>query len=73
MILLSANSSTTREITVKQFTIWDMNLAICRYENLIQVRCLLEGVSTDDILNDWHTLLPEYMDKWKQSRKEVTS
>lgn len=46
---------------------------LCRYENLIQVRCLLEGISTDDILNDWHRLLPEYMDKWKQSRKEVTS
>ena len=45
----------------------------CRYENLIQVRCLLEGVSTDDILNNWHSLLPEYMDKWNQGRKEVTT
>ncbi|KAL3135304.1 hypothetical protein ABBQ32_007501 [Trebouxia sp. C0010 RCD-2024] len=41
------------------------------YENLIQVRCLLEGISTDDILNKWHILLPEYMDKWQQSRKEL--
>lgn len=42
-----------------------------RYENLIQVRCLLEGVHPNDILQSWHTILPEYMDKWKQSRKEV--
>lgn len=48
-------------------------IVFCRYENLIQVRCLLEGISTDDILNDWHRLLPEYMDKWKQSRKQVIS
>lgn len=49
-----------------------LSIMLCRYENLIQVRCLLEGISTDDILNNWHRLLPEYMDKWKQSRKEVT-
>lgn len=42
-----------------------------RYENLIQVRCLLEGVHPNDILQSWHTILPEYMDKWKQNRKEV--
>ncbi len=51
-----------------QLLIW---LLIARYENLIQVRCLLEGVASDDILQNWHTILPECMDKWRQSRKEV--
>lgn len=41
------------------------------YENLIQVRCLLEGASPDDILANWHTILPEHMDKWKQNRTEL--
>ncbi|DBA77981.1 TPA: hypothetical protein ACH3X1_009137 [Trebouxia sp. C0004] len=41
------------------------------YENLIQVRCLLEGVASNDILQKWHTILPEYMEKWNQSRKEL--
>lgn len=43
----------------------------CRYENLIQVRCLLEGVEVEDILNNWHRILPEYMEKWGLERKEV--
>ena len=43
----------------------------CRYENLIQVRCLLEGVEVEDILDNWHAILPEYMEKWGLERKEV--
>lgn len=41
------------------------------YENIIQIRCLLEGVKPDDILQNWHSILPEYMEKWQQSRKEL--
>ena len=46
-------------------------IAFCRYENLIQVRCLLDGMSTEDILSNWHTILPERMNKWQQTREEV--
>ncbi len=49
-----------------------ISAVMIRYENLIQVRCLLEGVDPDVILQNWHTILPEYMEKWKQSRKEVS-
>ena len=45
----------------------------CRYENLVQVRCLLEGVSEDDILQHWHTILPESMQRWQLDRQEVQS
>lgn len=41
------------------------------YENLVQVRCLLEGVSPAAILADWHHLLPEYMSKWGLDRSEL--
>jgi len=41
------------------------------YENLVQVRCLLEGVSPEDMLSHWHTMLPEYMDKWGLDRQEL--
>ena len=42
-----------------------------RFENLIQIRCLLEHIPTDDILSSWHTLLPQYMAKWGCTRQEV--
>ncbi len=42
-----------------------------RYENLVQVRCLLEGVPAEDILADWHGLLAHYMAKWGLERAEV--
>ncbi|KAK9839422.1 hypothetical protein WJX81_001239 [Elliptochloris bilobata] len=41
------------------------------YENLVQVRCLLEGVEPQDILTNWHALLPEYMQKWDLQRSEL--
>lgn len=44
---------------------------LVRYENLIQVRCLLEGVQPDDILANWHSILPDHMSKWQQDRQEV--
>ena len=43
----------------------------CRYENLVQVRCLLEGVGEDDILQHWHTILPDSMQRWQLDRQEV--
>ena len=46
--------------------------ALCRYENLVQIRCLVDGVDTDSILQDWHTILPEYMDKWALDRSQVS-
>ena len=42
-----------------------------RYENLVQVRCLLEGVGEDDILQHWHTILPDSMQRWNLDRQEV--
>ena len=45
--------------------------APCRYENLVQVRCLLEGYSEDDILREWHSILPECMQRWQLDRQEV--
>ncbi len=42
-----------------------------RYENVVQVRCLLEGVAVDDILADWYTLLGRYMERWGLDRGEV--
>lgn len=42
-----------------------------RYENLVQVRCLLEGVDPQDMLNSWHTMLPACMQKWGLQRSEV--
>ena len=43
----------------------------CSYENLVQIRCLLEDIPPYDILSSWHTILPEYMDKWQLSRTDV--
>lgn len=37
----------------------------------MQIRCLLEGESVDKILNEWHKLLPAYMDKWDLDRSQV--
>ncbi len=42
-----------------------------RYENLVQIRCLLEGDSEEDILNNWHTILPDRMARWQLDRSEV--
>ena len=43
----------------------------CRYENIVQVRCLLEGTATEDILDNWHTILPDKMRQWSLDRAEV--
>ncbi|EIE27437.1 hypothetical protein COCSUDRAFT_26736 [Coccomyxa subellipsoidea C-169] len=41
------------------------------YENLVQIRCLLEGDSEEDILNNWHTILPDRMARWQLDRSEL--
>ena len=42
------------------------------YENLVQVRLLLEQLATpQDILDRWHQLLPEFMAKWQLDRADV--
>jgi len=41
------------------------------YENIVQVRCLLEGVTPADMLDNWSTMLPEYMAKWDLDRSSL--
>eukprot|EP00803_Ostreobium_quekettii_P000623 evm.model.scf_313EXC.3 EVM.evm.TU.scf_313EXC.3 scf_313EXC:25657-29939(-) len=41
------------------------------YENIVQVRCLLEGVKVDDVLENWSELLPQYMAKWELARDKL--
>jgi hypothetical protein len=43
-----------------------------RYENIVQIRCLYEGVAVDDMLASWNSkILPQYMEKWQLDRQEV--
>lgn len=42
-----------------------------RYENIVQIRCLLEGVGVEEMLADWGRLLPVHMEKWGLDRAEV--
>lgn len=36
------------------------------------MRLLLEGLATpEEMLADWHTLLPHYMQKWELNRDDV--
>lgn len=41
------------------------------YENIVQIRCLLEGVEPEDMLQSWHAMLPEYMQRWGLDRAEL--
>ena len=50
-----------------------LSQAPCRYENLVQVRCLLEGFTEEDILQNWHTILPDSMQRWHLDRQEVSA
>ncbi|CAG9463179.1 unnamed protein product [Pedinophyceae sp. YPF-701] len=38
------------------------------YENIVQVRLLLEGMSAQEMLENWGTMLPEAMEKFGQER-----
>ena len=37
----------------------------------MQIRCLLEGVTPQEMLQTWHDMLPEYMQRWGLDRGEV--
>eukprot|EP00879_Flechtneria_rotunda_P021016 GHRR01022138.1.p1 GENE.GHRR01022138.1~~GHRR01022138.1.p1 ORF type:complete len:258 (+),score=81.19 GHRR01022138.1:393-1166(+) len=41
------------------------------YENVVQIRCLYEGTSVDEMLQSWHVLLPKKMDEWQLDRSEL--
>ena len=45
----------------------------CRYENIVQIRCLLEGVDPDEMLLHWHDMLPQYMQRWQLDRAEASA
>jgi len=42
-----------------------------RFENIVQIRCLIEGVDPENILSSWSTILPDCMTKWGLDRAEV--
>ncbi len=48
-------------------------VAAHRYENIIQIRCLYEGVTVEDMLANWGTMLPSCMQKWGLERNEVSA
>ncbi|GIL77630.1 hypothetical protein Vretifemale_7132, partial [Volvox reticuliferus] len=41
------------------------------YENIVQIRCLYEGVSVDEMLASWETMLPARMAQWGLNRAEM--
>lgn len=41
------------------------------YENIVQVRCLFEGMEVDDMLNNWEHILPGKMAEWKLDRPKM--
>ena len=43
-----------------------------RYENIVQVRSLLEGESVDNILENWHSILSDLMQKWDLDRSQAS-
>lgn len=43
------------------------------YENIVQIRCLYEGTSVEDMLANWATMLPAKMDEWKLDRAEMVT
>jgi phosphoglycolate phosphatase-like HAD superfamily hydrolase len=41
------------------------------YENIVQIRCLLEGMEVDEMLEGWHQILPAMMKKWQLDRQAL--
>ncbi|PSC71072.1 hypothetical protein C2E20_5531 [Micractinium conductrix] len=41
------------------------------YENIVQIRALLEGVQPEEMLVSWHDMLPKLMQKWELDRVEL--
>lgn len=48
-----------------------VNVCVHRYENIVQIRALYEGVSVDDMLSSWEHLLPAKMAEWGLQRGDV--
>jgi hypothetical protein len=42
-----------------------------RYENIVQIRALYEGVGVQEMLDTWHKMLPKKMKEWGLDRQEV--
>ncbi|KAG1667581.1 hypothetical protein FOA52_014662 [Chlamydomonas sp. UWO 241] len=43
------------------------------YENVVQIRALYEGVTVEDMLTNWGTILPAKMEEWGLDRTECLS
>ncbi|WIA23028.1 hypothetical protein OEZ86_009943 [Tetradesmus obliquus] len=41
------------------------------YENVVQIRCLYEGVTVEQMLAGWHDMLPAKMKEWGLQRSEL--
>jgi phosphoglycolate phosphatase-like HAD superfamily hydrolase len=41
------------------------------YENVVQIRLLLEGTTVDEMLASWHELLPAAMARWRLEREPL--
>eukprot|EP00882_Tetradesmus_deserticola_P010232 GHRQ01010810.1.p1 GENE.GHRQ01010810.1~~GHRQ01010810.1.p1 ORF type:complete len:302 (+),score=126.20 GHRQ01010810.1:460-1365(+) len=41
------------------------------YENVVQVRCLYEGVTVQQMLESWHDILPAKMKEWSLDRSKL--
>jgi len=41
------------------------------YENIVQIRCLYEGMSVDEMLGGWEHILPAKMKEWSLQRGEL--
>jgi len=42
------------------------------YENLVQVRCLVEGATVEGMLEGWPAMLAAKMEEWKLDRGDVS-
>jgi hypothetical protein len=42
-----------------------------RYENIVQIRCLLEGAGVDEMLDTWDSMLPAAMARWGLQRQPL--
>lgn len=41
------------------------------YENVVQIRCLFEGMSVEDMLTNWEHILPAKMSEWSLDRSKL--
>jgi hypothetical protein len=41
------------------------------YENIVQIRCLYEGVTVEEMLESWQDMLPARMQEWALDRGSV--